>query len=229
MNVLVTAGPTREAIDAVRYVGNRSSGKMGYAVAAAALDAGHAVRLVSGPVALDPPPGARLVRVVSAEDVLAAVQDNLDWCDVLVMAAAVADWRPRNPPARKLKKADGPPSIEWEPTPDVLTTIAPLKKPAQVFCGFAAETERLAAEARRKLKAKNLDAIAANDVSQSDRGFESDRNALRVFLADGTTKNLPLASKRRCAERLLRILETVAQKKMRNKTGMLLTLLITSH
>lgn len=187
---------------------------MGYAVAAEALRAGHEVCLVSGPVAIEPPRGAKIVRVTTAAEMLAAVKKNLRGCDVLVMAAAVADWRPKRLAPRKLKKGAGPPRIEWVATPDILETIAPLKKKTQVFCGFAAETDRLAQEARRKLRAKHLDAIAANDVSKNDRGFESDRNALTVFCADGRTMRLALATKTKCAERLIRALEEIsAQKK----------------
>ncbi len=213
MNVLVTAGPTREAIDPVRFVSNRSSGKMGYALAAAARARGHAVCLVSGPVALEPPRGVEVVRVTTAADMLAAVRKRVRACDLLVMAAAVADWRPKNPARRKLKKSAGPPRIAWEPTPDVLQTIAPLKKKSQTFCGFAAETHALAREARRKLRAKNLDAIAANDVSKKDRGFEAERNALTIFFADGRVVRVALATKTKCATTLLRALEEISTAK----------------
>ena len=213
MKVLVTAGPTREPIDPVRFVSNRSSGKMGYAVAQAAQRAGHEVCLVSGPVALEPPPGVDVVRVATAAEMLAAVEKRVRGCDMLVMAAAVADWRPKKIAARKLKKSAGPPRIEWEATPDVLQTLAPLKKKTQVFCGFAAETENLAREARRKLREKNLDAIAANDVSKKDRGFEADRNALTVFLAEGNAVRVALASKSECAERLLDVLAEISARK----------------
>ncbi|HRT05954.1 MAG TPA: phosphopantothenoylcysteine decarboxylase [Kiritimatiellia bacterium] len=213
MKVLVTAGPTREAIDPVRFVSNRSSGKMGYAVAAAARARGHAVCLVSGPVALAPPPGVELVRVTTAEDMLAAVKRRVRGCDLLVMAAAVADWRPKNPARRKLKKSAGPPRIAWEPTPDILETLAPLKKKSQTFCGFAAETHGLAREARRKLREKNLDAIAANDVSKSDRGFEAERNALTIYFADGRARRVALAAKTKCAATLVRALEEVCAAK----------------
>ncbi|HAL91506.1 MAG TPA: hypothetical protein DCM68_00575 [Verrucomicrobia bacterium] len=214
MKVLVTAGPTREPLDPVRFISNRSSGKMGYAVAAAALRAGHQVCLVSGPVSIEPPRGAKIVRVGTADEMLAAVKKNLRGCDVLVMAAAVADWRPKRIAARKLKKSAGPPRIEWVATPDILQTIAPMKKKTQVFCGFAAETDRIASEARRKLRAKHLDVIAANDVSKKDRGFETDRNALTVFCADGRSMRMALAAKSKCAGWLLAILEEIsAQKK----------------
>ena len=214
MKVLVTAGPTREAIDPVRFVSNRSSGKMGYAVAEAALAAGHAVRLISGPVALAAPRGAQLVRVTTAAEMLAAVKKHVRSCDVLVMAAAVADWRPKKSAPLKLKKSAGPPRIAWVATPDILKSIAPLKKNAQVFCGFAAETNRVAAEAKRKLREKNLDAIAANDVSKKGRGFEADRNALAIHLADGRAVRVALATKKVCARKLLAVLEEIfAQKK----------------
>jgi phosphopantothenoylcysteine decarboxylase / phosphopantothenate---cysteine ligase len=213
VKVLVTAGPTREALDPVRYISNRSSGKMGYAVAAAARQAGHAVRLISGPVALAAPRGAKLVRVTTAEEMLAATRKNLRWCDALVMAAAVADWRPKKIAKLKLKKSAGPPRIEWEATPDILKTIAPMKKKSQVFCGFAAETNRVASEARRKRRKKNLDAIAANDVSKKDRGFESDRNALTVFLADGRVIRGALATKTKCAQQLMEVLEEIFARK----------------
>ena len=213
MNVLVTAGPTREAIDPVRFVSNRSSGKMGYALAAAARARGHAVCLVSGPVALEPPRGVEVVRVTTAADMLAAVRKRVRACDLLVMAAAVADWRPKNPARRKLKKSAGPPRIAWEPTPDILQALAPLKKKSQTFCGFAAETHALAREARRKLRAKNLDAIAANDVSKKDRGFEAERNALTIFFADGRVARVALATKTKCAATLLRALEEISAAK----------------
>lgn len=208
--MLVTAGPTREALDPVRFISNRSSGKMGYAVAAAALRAGHEVRLISGPVALDAPPGAKRVRVTTADEMLAATKKYVRGCDVLVMTAAVADWRPKNIAKRKLKKSDGPPRIEWEVTPDILKSIAPLKKKSQVFCGFAAETNALATEAKRKLREKNLDALAANDVSKKGRGFESDRNALTFFLADGRVLRGPVETKTKCAERLMVLLEEIS-------------------
>ena len=213
MKVLVTAGPTREAIDPVRFISNRSSGKMGYAVAAAARARGHAVCLVSGPVALAAPRGVDVVRVTTAAEMLAAVRKRVGGCDLLVMAAAVADWRPKRPARRKLKKRAGPPRIEWEAAPDILAALAPRKKKAQVFCGFAAETHGLAREARRKLREKNLDAIAANDVSKNDRGFEAARNALTVFFADGRVERVALASKAECARRLMRALDGICAAK----------------
>ena len=210
MNFLVTAGPTREPIDPVRFVSNRSTGRMGYAVAKAARAAGHAVCLISGPVELPAPGrGIDLVRVTTAAEMLDAVKTRLPWCDWLVMAAAVADWRPARCAPLKLKKSDGPPQIQWEPTPDILRTIAPLKRPGQHFCGFAAETDHLARNARAKLRAKHLDAIAANDVSLPDRGFASTRNAITLYLADGKKFSIPLSAKIECARKLVEALENL--------------------
>ena len=172
---------------------------------------------MSGPVALVPPAGVRLIEVETAEEMRRAVRDEAAGADVVVMAAAVADWRPKKAAPLKLKKSAGPPRFEWEATPDILSAIAPLKKKTQVFCGFAAETHRVASEARRKLRDKNLDAIAANDVSKKGRGFESDRNALTIYFPAGRPRRIALAPKIECAERLLGILaEIFAQKKSEN-------------
>jgi len=217
VKVLVTAGPTREALDPVRFISNRSSGKMGYAVAAAALRAGHTVRLISGPVCLVPPDGAQVVRVTTAADMLAAVRKHVRACDVLVMAAAVADWRPETIQKQKMKKSGGPPRIQWRPTADILKTLAPLKRNSQVFCGFAAETSRMAAEAKRKLREKNLDAVAANRVSEKGGAFESDFNALTLYLADGKVLRRTRVAKIKCAEWLVRVLEKIFARKKSEK------------
>lgn len=206
MKILVTAGPTREAIDPVRFISNRSSGKMGYAVAEAARDRGHDVHLVSGPVALPPPAGVSIRRVVSAEDMLRAVESELPWCDVLVMAAAVADWRPRAPAASKLKKARMSLTLDLEPVPDILATIAS-GKGSRLFVGFAAETGAPEEEARRKLKAKSLDLIVANDVSRPDAGFDVDTNVVTLIPASGPAERLPVLSKREVGERILAWIE----------------------
>ena len=201
MKVLVTAGPTREAIDPVRFVSNRSSGKMGYAIAQAARDAGHTVRLISGPVALPPPADISLVRVTSAADMLAAVEQNLAWCDWLVMAAAVADWRPKQASPIKLKKREMNPVLELEANPDILASVKPLKG-KRTFIGFAAETGDPEVEARRKLAVKGLDMIVANDVSQPDAGFEVDTNRVRLITPD-SDQSLPLMSKLETARRII--------------------------
>lgn len=206
MNILITAGPTRESIDPVRFISNRSSGKMGYALARAAARHGHAVVLVSGPVSLATPRGVRRVDVITAQSMLEAVRMHWDWCEVLIMAAAVADWRPRNPSPIKLKKARMAPRLELEPTPDILLALAP-HKGARLTVGFAAETDHLATEARRKLKAKRLDLLVGNDVSRTDAGFEVDTNQVILLTADGRPVELPLMSKDEVAERILRRVE----------------------
>ena len=202
MNLLITAGPTREMIDPVRFLSNRSTGKMGFAVARAAACHGHNVRLVAGPVALATPEGVARIDVVSALEMLAAVEANLDWCDALVMSAAVADFRPRHTSAQKVKKGAMSPVIELEPNPDILKTIAP-RKGKKIFVGFAAETEKLLAEAQRKLAEKSLDMLVANDVSQSDAGFEVDTNRVVFITPGGKPEHLPLMQKSEVAERIV--------------------------
>ena len=206
MKILVTAGPTRESIDPVRFLSNRSTGKMGYALVWAAADAGHEVRLISGPVSLTAPDGVIVVDVVSAEDMLKAVQDNLEWCDVLIMSAAVADWRPASVSDVKLKKANMKATIELEPTPDVLKTVM-ADKGDRIFVGFAAETGDPVPEALRKLKEKGLDIIVANDVAADDAGFEVDTNRVTVLFADGRREDWPLMSKVEVAKKLILELE----------------------
>jgi phosphopantothenoylcysteine decarboxylase/phosphopantothenate--cysteine ligase len=181
--VLVTAGPTREALDPVRYLTNRSSGKMGYAVAAAARAAGAEVVLVSGPVALPAPAGVRVVRVETAAQMHAAVQAELPGIDVFVGAAAVADYRAAEPAGRKIKKRDEALQLALVRNPDILAEVA-AATPRPFVVGFAAETEDVEANARHKLEAKRLDLIAANAVGP-DRGFDRDDNALRVFWPGG--------------------------------------------
>ncbi len=209
MKILVTAGATREAIDPVRFLSNRSTGKMGYAVAGVAVERGHEVRLVSGPVAMDEPGGVSVVRVVSAADMLDAVLADFGWCDVLVMCAAVADWRPRVVAEQKMKKFDAGDgmTLELERTVDILQAVGDVKQ-SQVVVGFAAETENMLSEARRKLVAKGLDMIVANDVSRADAGFEVDTNAVTFVTADSEVV-LPLMSKGAVADRLIRAVEAL--------------------
>jgi phosphopantothenoylcysteine decarboxylase/phosphopantothenate--cysteine ligase len=202
MRLLITAGPTREPLDPVRFLSNRSSGKMGYALAEVAAARGHEVILVAGPVALTPPKAVQVVRVVTAADMLAAVRLHLKNCDALIMAAAVADWRPVRVAKRKMKKAGTQRlTLELKPTPDILKTIAPLKG-KRIFVGFAAETHNLRAEARRKLREKHLDLIVANDVTAPGAGFEVETNRVTIFDAQ-SEEQLPLLTKREVAERIL--------------------------
>jgi len=202
MKLLVTAGPTREFLDPVRFLSNRSTGKMGYAIAAAGVARGHAVRLVSGPVALESPAGAVLTRVTSAAEMLAAVLDALADCDVLVMCAAVADWRPRQYSVQKLKKTAMSGTLELERTADILQAVRAHRRTGQLIVGFAAETENLTAAADGKRGAKGLDLVVANDVSRTDAGFEADTNAVCLVTSEGV-ETLPLMPKREVADRIL--------------------------
>lgn len=209
MHFLVTAGPTREHIDPVRFLSNRSTGKMGFAVAAAALERGHRVTLVAGPVSLAAPPGAKRLDVVSAQDMLGAVRENLPCADALVMTAAVADFRPKSASTAKLKKSAMAGVIELVPNPDILGSIAPIKE-GRIFMGFAAETGAPEKEALRKLSSKGLDFICANDVTREGAGFALDTNIVTVYGKDGFREDLPLMSKMDIARRLVSIVEGAA-------------------
>ncbi len=204
--IVVTAGGTREPIDPVRYLTNRSSGKQGYALAQAALDAGAAVTLVSSAVGIAPPTGATVIAVDSAQEmadaVLAAVRD----ADVLLMAAAVADFRPAQVSRQKIKKAGGAPVIELTPNPDILQLVRKQREGAGkplVVIGFAAETQDLLANAGGKLTRKGLDLIVANDVSQADAGFAVDTNRVTLLRADAEPEILPLMGKDAVAEEII--------------------------
>lgn len=192
--VLVTAGGTREPIDAVRVIANRSSGRQGYAVAAEAAARGARVTLVST-VELPVPSGVEVVPVETADQMQRAVEHHAAHAEVVVMAAAVADFRPKAPEPGKLKKDAGPPEILLEPTPDILAGLGERKRPGQVLVGFAAETDDLAANAESKLRRKHLDAIVANDVSAPGVGFAHATNAVTIFEAGGSVTEVPLADK----------------------------------
>ncbi|MGH9181992.1 MAG: bifunctional phosphopantothenoylcysteine decarboxylase/phosphopantothenate--cysteine ligase CoaBC [Acidimicrobiales bacterium] len=200
--VVVTAGGTREPIDPVRFLGNRSSGKQGHALAAEARHRGARVTLVTtaeGPV----PPGVEVVRVATAAEMEAALMPAAARADIVVMAAAVADFRPKAPADRKLAKSDGVPDLVLEPTPDLLVGLGRRRPPGQVLVGFAAETDDLAARARAKLVAKGLDLIVANDVSRPGAGFGHDTNEVLLLGADGSEQAVPLSSKREVARAVL--------------------------
>ncbi len=204
--IVVSAGGTQEPIDPVRIITNRSSGKQGYAVAQAALDYGAEVVLVSTPTALRVPDGCRLVSVQSAAQMHQAVLDETARADVLIMAAAVADFRPAQAAAQKIKKQSGPPQLILEPTIDILASVAKSRAqsgfPRRVI-GFAAESQSLLENARAKLAAKSLDMIVANDISAADAGFEVSTNRVSLLTPDGQVKSLPLQSKEAVAEALL--------------------------
>ncbi len=203
LSVLVTAGPTREAIDPVRFISNHSSGKMGYAVAGAAAEAGARVTLVSGPTALDPPPRVERVVVESCEDMHGAVMQRISDHQIFIGAAAVADYRPAARAAQKIKKNAATSQLELVRTTDVLAAVAALD-PRPFTVGFAAETERMEEHARGKLAAKGLDMIAANQVGLPGRGFDADDNAITVFWPDGS-RAFPLGSKREIARALVEL------------------------
>lgn len=204
--LLITAGPTREPLDPVRYISNRSSGKMGYALAQAALNAGAEVILVSGPTALPRPKGATFVAVESALQMYDAVMRHAQYCDVYIGAAAVADYRPAAVDAQKIKKQGETMLIALEKNPDILAAVADLSGNARPFTvGFAAETQDLERYAQDKLRRKNLDMIAANLVGQTGSGFDSDLNALHVFWPDGQ-QQLPQTSKQQLAEQLIALI-----------------------
>ena len=198
--VLVTAGPTREKIDPVRYLTNRSSGRMGYAIAEAALRRGARVLLVSGPTAIAAPGAAELTRVETAEEMLAAVLKFLPEATVVIKTAAVADFRPRAAAGQKIKRK-GETTLELEPTADILAEVA-RRKTTQIVVGFAAETENVLENARKKLASKSLDAIVVNDVSREGIGFDSDRNAVTI-LSQGEVVEVPETSKWEVAHRVL--------------------------
>lgn len=192
---LVTAGPTREPVDPVRFLSNRSSGKMGYALARVLARRGAAVTLVSGPVALACPPGVDLLPVTTAAEMAGAVACHAPGADLIVMAAAVADYRPVAAASHKLKKTDGPAGISLERTEDILAGLGRHRQGRCVLVGFAAETEHLREHARKKLTEKNLDLIVANDVSGTETGFASDLNRVTLLGRDGSLEELPVMSK----------------------------------
>ena len=203
VSVMVSAGPTREFIDPVRYLSNRSSGKMGYAVARAAEEAGASVTLVSGPVALTPPARVRVIEVVSAGQMHDSILKEAEACDIFISAAAVADYRSRETVLQKMKKQDSGILLRLEKTPDILSEVATLANPPFTV-GFAAETEYLADNAKQKLANKKLDMIAANQVGDG-LGFDSDENALDVYWPGGS-QSLGTASKEKLARQLMEII-----------------------
>jgi phosphopantothenoylcysteine decarboxylase/phosphopantothenate--cysteine ligase len=201
MNILITAGPTREKIDPVRFISNRSSGKMGYAIAQAALDSGHEVTLISGPVNIAAPSGANVVQVVSAAEMADAVHKFAPEADVIIMSAAVADYRPINPFDSKMKKMPGKLTIELERTEDILLSLGKKKRQGQLLIGFAAETDDLEKNALGKLARKNLDWIAANNVAD---GFGTDTNRVTLYGKNGEKITLPAGLKSTVAQNMLK-------------------------
>ncbi len=206
MHILITAGPTREHIDPIRFISNRSTGKMGFAIARAAAEAGHRVTLIAGPVTLPTPPGVARLDVVSALDMLAAAQARLPEAEAFIACAAVADWRPAQTAPAKLKKSQMAPTLQLLPNPDILTTLLPLKA-HRLFIGFAAETGDPLPEATRKCRDKGLDLIVANDVTLPDAGFAVDTNRATLITPGAPPRVLPLMTKLQLGQTIIRWIE----------------------
>lgn len=205
--ILVTAGPTQEAIDPVRYITNHSSGKMGYAIAKAAMLRGADVTLVSGRTAIEPPMFVKIVPVVTAKDMYEAVTSVSDEQDIIIKAAAVADYRPAKVSDEKVKKSDGQMSIELERTDDILKFLGEHKRDGQFLCGFSMETQNVIGNSRAKLTKKNLDMVAANNVKVEGAGFQGDTNVMTLITQDQEIA-LPLMSKEEAANKILDIIAT---------------------
>ncbi|ATF14321.1 bifunctional phosphopantothenoylcysteine decarboxylase/phosphopantothenate--cysteine ligase CoaBC [Brevibacillus sp. HB1.2] len=200
-HVLITAGPTREKIDPVRYITNHASGKMGYAIAEAARDRGAKVTLISGPTSLAPPDGVEFIAVESVQEMFDAVMEQLPHCDIVVKSAAVSDYRPKHVSEHKMKKGDGPLELELEKAPDILKTIGD-RKTKQFVVGFAAETQNVLQHAQSKLERKNLDMIVANNVLLEGAGMGSDTNIVTLLTRGGEQLALDKLSKRAVADKL---------------------------
>jgi len=211
---LITAGPTREPIDPVRYLSNRSSGKMGYAIAEAAIEAGHEVVLISGPVDINRPRGAAVIPISTSDEIFAAVHEHVPSCDVLVMCAAVADYKPVAVFTKKIKKRDAKLLLELIPTRDVLASLPKARK--YLVVGFAAETDNIQTNAQKKLLKKNCDVIVANDARF---GMESDENEVEIFFRGGENKKITRASKKIVARELVKIFANVCEKRLTKKIG----------
>ncbi len=204
MKLLISAGPTREAIDPVRFITNHSSGKMGYALAAAAIENGWEVTLVSGPVTLDPPEGlAEFVPVISAAEMAEAVKSRFPRMDGAILCAAVADYRPVSFSNSKIKKTDDDLVLHLERTEDILLALGRMKRADQLLTGFAAETDDLAENALKKLRKKNLDWIAANLVGVPGKGFQADQNEITLYGRNGEVIPLPLTDKKVLAKQMI--------------------------
>jgi phosphopantothenoylcysteine decarboxylase / phosphopantothenate---cysteine ligase len=210
---VVTAGPTREPLDPIRYLSNRSSGKMGYAIAEAAIEAGHEVVLISGPVNIDAPKGAKLVAVSTSDEMYDAVDRHLAGADVMVMCAAVADYKPATVSEQKIKKRREPLSLDLVPTRDILASLG--KEDRQfLLVGFAAETNELEENAQKKLREKNCDIIVANDVSAADSGMERDENEVTILFRNNEKKKISRAPKKIIARELVKIFSNIREKRL---------------
>jgi phosphopantothenoylcysteine decarboxylase/phosphopantothenate--cysteine ligase len=209
---LITAGPTRESIDPVRYISNRSSGKMGYAIAEAALAAGHNVTLISGPVNLEAPENTKLISVSTSDEMFEAVHRHAHECDICVLCAAVADYKPANVSSTKIKKRGETFLLELVPTRDILDSLGHKQDRQFVLVGFAAETDHVEENAAKKLRAKDCDIIVANDVSGANSGMESDLNEVTILFRNGEKKKFSRAQKKIIARELVKIFLNFATK-----------------
>ena len=214
MTFLITAGPTREPIDPVRYISNRSSGKMGYAIAEAALHAGHEVILISGPVNLAPPPNTKFISVSTSYEMYDAVHQHAESSDICVLCAAVADYKPAEVSPVKIKKCAAQVSLELIPTRDILHSLGRQVARKFLLVGFAAETDHLEANATKKLREKNCDIIVANDARIA---MESDENELLILFRDAETKKISRAAKKILARELVKIFLNSQQKRLTKK------------
>lgn len=215
MKITVTAGPTVEDIDPVRYITNRSSGKMGYSIAKRAVMRGADVTLISGPTSIEVPRGIKkLVKTMSAESLFEAVNENFEECDALIQSAAVADYKPKNYSKKKVKKKDGDLSIELARTKDVAKEMGKIKSD-KVLVGFAAETNDLLENAQRKIESKNLDFIVANDLTKKGAGFNTDTNIVKIIDAEGNMEDYPLMSKEDVADIILDKVKELLEKQNR--------------
>ncbi|HEU0273873.1 MAG TPA: phosphopantothenoylcysteine decarboxylase [Candidatus Udaeobacter sp.] len=221
MRFLITAGPTREPIDPVRYISNRSSGKMGYAIAEAALAGGNDVTLISGPVTLEAPRGGKLISVSTSDEMFEAVCQHVDKCNICVLCAAVADYKPASVSSTKIKKQAAHVSLELILTRDILDSLGHRHGREFVLVGFAAETDRLEENAAKKLHAKNCDIIVANDVSGTNSGMDSDMNEVTILFRDGKKKKISRAPKKIIARELVKIFLNFATKVFDKKNVMI--------
>ena len=217
MRFVVTAGPTREAIDPVRFISNRSSGKMGYAIAEEAIAAGHKVTLISGPSAITPPAGTKLVSITTSDELYHAVHRTVPSCDVLVMCAAVSDYKPAKVSRQKMAKQKKAFALELVPTRDILASLPRIGRNYLVV-GFAAETNNIETNARKKLATKGCDLIVANDVSQIASGMEADENEVTIYFENGNSRKISRTSKRIIARELIKIIFELSEKRLTKKS-----------
>ena len=210
--IVITAGPTREALDPVRFLTNHSTGKMGYAIAERAAARGADVTLVSGPVSIEPPEGVNVINIESAEEMFNAVTKEAETANIIIKAAAVADYRPVSVSGEKIKKEDGMNVIQLERTKDILQYLGEHKKPGQILCGFSMETQNLMENSVKKLRKKNADLIVANSIKSEQAGFGTDTNIITIITKDDATA-YPVMTKLEAADEILNVIKTMEEKK----------------